>query len=211
LRRDRERDAQTPGRFYVGGSAGTFSVDADDVDGGSFSAGVLGGVSLNHWLDIEAEIAFPTRRFTRTYGGDAVSISFGRPGTPDFERLGVWIEYHNERDVSMSISSVAIFHGPIHPRVEAGFVAGITTQQVTERTDYTPVRIGAGLNPTVPLAQPRSEVYSRNPVFPTFGANVAVALTRHLRIVPDIRFDYGSLGDEINNALRSSVRVHWRF
>jgi len=29
--------------------------------------------------------------------------------------------------------------------------------------------------------------------------------------VPDLRFDYGSIGDEINNALRSSVRVLWRF
>jgi hypothetical protein len=202
-------NAQTPGRFYVGGSIGGFSVNADHVDGRSPAAGVVGGVSLKSWLDIEGEIVIPTRHFTRIYGGDVVSYSFAPPGSPDFERLGVILEYHNERDVSMSISGVAIFHGSVHPRVEVGFIAGITNHRVTDRTVRTPVRVGDGLDPTH-LVQ-GSDVHTRNLGGPTFGANVAVALTRHLRIVPDIRFDYGSFGDEINNALRTSVRVHWRF
>ena len=203
-------DAQTPGRFYVGGSVGGFSVSADHVDGRSPAAGVLGGVNLKPWLDIEGEIVIPIRHFTRIYGGDVVSYSFAPPGSPDFERLGVVLEYQNERDVSMSISGVAIFHGSLHPRVEAGFIAGITNHRVTDRTVRTPVRVGEGLDPTLYGVQ-RSEVHTRNLGGPTIGANVAVALTRHLRIVPDIRFDYASIGDEINNALRTSVRVHWRF
>ena len=203
-------DAQTPGRFYVGGSVGGFSVDADQVDGWSPAAGVLGGVSLKPWLDIEGEIVIPTRHFTRIYGGDVVSYSFAPPGSPDFERLGVVLEYHKERDVSMSISGVAIFHRSVHPRVEVGFIAGITNHRVTDRTDTTPVRVGEGLDPTLHGVR-QSEVHTRNLGGPTIGANVAVALTHHLRIVPDIRFDYGSIGDEINNVLRTSVRVHWRF
>ena len=203
-------DAQTPGRFYVGGSVGGFSVNADHVDGRSPAAGVLGGVSLKPWLDIEGEVVIPTRHFTRIYGGDVVSSSFAPPGSPDFERLGVVLEYQNQRNVSMSISGVAIFHGSVHPRVEVGFIAGITNHRVTDRTVRTPVRVGEGLDPTVYGVQ-RVEVHTRNLGGPNFGANVAVALTRHLRIVPDIRFDYGSIGDEINNALRTSVRVHWRF
>jgi hypothetical protein len=203
-------DAQAPGRFYVGGSVGSFSVHADQVDGWSPSAGVLGGVSLKPWLEIEGEIVVPRRHFTRTYGGDVVSLSFAPPGSPDFERLGVFIEYHNERDVAMTISGVAIFHRPVHPRVEVGLIAGVTNHRVTDRRDYAPVRVGEGLDPAR-WDQPRSEVHTRNLGGPTIGGNVAVLVTRHLRIVPDIRFDYGSIGDEINNAFRTSVRVHWRF
>jgi len=33
----------------------------------------------------------------------------------------------------------------------------------------------------------------------------------HLWVAPDVRYDYGSIGDEINNALRTTVRVGWRF
>jgi hypothetical protein len=29
--------------------------------------------------------------------------------------------------------------------------------------------------------------------------------------VPDVRYDYGSIGDEINNWLRPSVRLLWNF
>jgi hypothetical protein len=38
-----------------------------------------------------------------------------------------------------------------------------------------------------------------------------MALTRRLAIVPDIRYNYGSFADEINNALHSTLRVRWRF
>ena len=61
-------------------------MNADHVDGRSPAAGVLGGVSLKPWLDIEGEIVIPTRDFTRIYGGDVVSYSFAtlavRPSAP---------------------------------------------------------------------------------------------------------------------------------
>ena len=58
-------------------------------------------------------------------------------------------------------------------------------------------------------AAPRSS--TRNIGGPTIGANLAIALTPQLSIVPDVRYDYGSIGDEINNTLRTSVRMQWRF
>jgi hypothetical protein len=36
-------------------------------------------------------------------------------------------------------------------------------------------------------------------------------LTERLVIMPGLRYDYGSIGDEINNAFRAGVRVLWRF
>jgi hypothetical protein len=111
----------------------------------------------------------------------------------------------------MIISGVAIFHAPIHRRVELGFIAGVTNHRVTDLRNYKPVRIGEGLDPDSPRVRASSEVHTRNLGGPTIGANVSIALTSHLRIVPDVRYDYGSIGDETNNALRTSVRVHWRF
>ena len=205
--------AQTLGRFYVGGSFGGISVDADQVDGKSPAAGAIAGFSLTPWLDVEGEVVFPSRDFTRTYGGDTLSLSFAPPGSSPEEllRLGVFTRFHHERDIAASVSGVVVFHGPVHRRVHLGFLVGVTNQRVTDRTDYTPVLIGSGVDPNHPSVRARSETHVRNLGGPTIGANVSVAVTRHLRIVPDIRYDYGSIGDEINNALRPSVRVHWLF
>ena len=45
----------------------------------------------------------------------------------------------------------------------------------------------------------------------TGGVGVNVALTPHLSVVPDLRIDYGSIGDEIENAFRPLIRMKWSF
>jgi hypothetical protein len=40
---------------------------------------------------------------------------------------------------------------------------------------------------------------------------MSLALTPSLSLVPDVRIDYGSIGDEIENAIRPSIRVRWSF
>ena len=45
----------------------------------------------------------------------------------------------------------------------------------------------------------------------TIGGSVGFAVTRHLSVAPDLRYDCGSIGDEINGTLRTSVRVLWSF
>jgi len=53
--------------------------------------------------------------------------------------------------------------------------------------------------------------WSRSLGGPSVGASLAIAAGPHVVILPDVRFDYASLTDEINNMLRGSVRVAWRF
>ena len=204
--------AQSRERFYVGTAIGAFHVSADGVNGTSAAGSVLGGIAVTPWLDVEIDIAVPTSAFTRTYGGDALSVSFAPAGSSreEIERFGVWLRYDNRRDVSASISSVAIFH-PSSGTVKPGFIVGVTNQRVRDRTEYTPVTVGPGLDPAHPYASARIETVSHSEGALTIGANIAIALSRHISIMPDLRYDYGSIGDEIDSALRSSVRVLWRF
>ena len=205
-------EAQPAGRLYAGAAIGAFRVSADEVDGSSAAGSILGGFAAAPWLDVEVDVAFPTSPFTRTYGGDALSLSLASQGASreEIERFGIWLRYDKRREVTASISTVAIFHAS-RGTVTPGFIVGVTNQRVRDRTDYLPVRVGPAVDPAHPYASPRAETSSRTEGAVTLGANVAIAVTRHLFVVPDLRFDYGSIGDEINNALRSSVRVLWRF
>ncbi len=73
--------AQSDGRFYIGGGIGAFRVDADEVNGTSAAISVLGGIAVNRWLDLELDVALPASPSTRTYGGDALNVSFA-PADP---------------------------------------------------------------------------------------------------------------------------------
>jgi hypothetical protein len=203
--------AQTRSRLYAGASIGSFSVSADAVDGRSVAGGVFGGVALSKYIDAEIEFVLPASDFTRSYTG--TSVSFAPPGASpaERERLSVVTRFDKAREVSSSLSAVVIFHPPATTRWTPGLIVGVSNQHVRDRALYTPLSIPEGVDPTNPSVIASSEDRSRNIGGPTFGANLAIALTPQLSIVPDVRYDYGSIGDEINNALRMSVRMSWRF
>jgi Outer membrane protein beta-barrel domain len=203
--------AQTGFRPYVGGSLGSFSVGADEVEGGSVAGGLFGGIALSRYVDVEFEVVLPVDTFTRSYTG--LSVSFAPPGAPraEIERLGVITRFDKARDVTASVSGVVIIHPPLGKRLTPGFIVGVSNQRVRDQTVYTPVSIPDGVDPRHPAVVGHTESSTRNIGGPTIGANLAIAITPHVSIVPDVRYDYGSIGDEINNVLRASVRVQWRF
>jgi hypothetical protein len=202
--------AQPASRFYAGGSLGTFSVSADEVDGRSAAGSFFGGVAISRFVDGEVELALPTDTFTRSYSG--ISESFAGPGASraEIERLGVTTRFDKLRDVTSNLSGAVIFHPPT-ARFTPGLIIGVANQRVKEQTVYTPLNIPSGVDPHHPAVIAREEHSSRNLGALTIGANLAIALTPHVFVVPDVRYDYGSIGDEINNALRVSVRGMWRF
>ena len=203
--------AQTRFRPYVGGSLGSFSVSADEVEGGSVAGGLFGGIALSKYVDVEFEVVLPADTFTRSYTG--LSVSFAPPGAPraEIERLGVITRFDKARDVTASISGVVIIHPPLGKRLTPGFIVGVSNQRVCDQTVYTPVSIPDGVDPQHPAVVGHTESSTRHIGGPTIGANLAIAVTSRFSIVPDMRYDYGSIGDEINNAWRTSVRMMWRF
>lgn len=204
-------NAQARLRPYAGASIGNFSVSADEVDGGSVAGGLFAGLALSRYVDAELEVVLPADPFTRSYTGP--SVSFAPPGSSheERERRSVVTRFDKDRDVAMNLSAVVIIHPPATARVTPGFIIGVANQRARDRTIYTPVSIPEGVDPQHPSVIGRTEVASRNLGGLTVGANLAIALTPRLTVVPDLRYDYGSIGDEINNALRTSVRLQWRF
>ena len=206
--------AQPSNRGYLGASVGSLAVSADNVDGTSAAGGFVGGFRVRPWLDVEGELAIPSGSFTRSYGdADTLSMAFVGPGASeaDRERNGIWLRYDHRREVAATISGVAVFHPSVRMRVTPGLIVGVTNHTVRDSTEYTPLRLGPGVDPANPNAQQRTERVTRNLGALTIGANAAIAVTGRLAVVPDLRYDYGSIGDEINNSLRMSVRVLWRF
>ena len=203
--------AQTGLRPYIGGSVGHFSVNADEVDGGSVATGLFGGMAFSKYVDAELDLVFPADLFTRSYVG--TSVSFASPGSSreERERLSVVTRFDKARDVGASASAAVVIHPVAGRRWTPGLIVGVTNQRVRDRATYTPISIPEGVDPQHPSIIARTESASRNIGGPTIGANLAIAVTGHLSIVPDVRYDYGSIGDEINNALRTSVRIRWRF
>jgi hypothetical protein len=203
--------AQTSQRFYIAGGIGTFAVSADHVDGRSFATSIAGGLAIARHVDIEVDWVLPTQTLTESY--IAPSVSFAPPGASpaERERLNVITRFDKSRDVTSALSAVVIFRPALGRRVTPGVIVGLSTQWIEDRTSYTPVSIPEGVDPAHPAVVAREEVLRRNIGGPTFGGQVAIALSDRLAVVPDVRYDYGSLGDEINNTLRASVRVQWRF
>jgi hypothetical protein len=203
--------AQSSFRPYAGASFGSFDVSADEVDGKSASPGILAGIAVSRFVDIEVDLQFPTRTFTRSTTGVLTSFAPQGSSREEIERLGIVTRLDRHRDVSTNVSVVAIIHPPYTSRVVPALVAGVFNQRAHNRRVYTPLIVPPGVDPNHPEALPHAERGTRNIGGPTIGGNVAIAINRQLWVVPDVRYDYGSIGDEINNAFRTSVRMVWRF
>ena len=203
--------AQTGLRPYAGGAIGSFSVDADQVDGRTIAPSLVGGLTVSRFVDVEVEVAFPAGSFERS--STALSVSFAPPGSTreEVERLGVISHVEWKREIAASLSGVVIIHPAATGRVVPGLVAGVFNQWARNTTDRTPVSIPAGVDPQHPSVAASIERSTRNVGGPTIGGQLSIRATPHFYVVPDVRYDYGSIGDEIDNALRVSVRGIWRF
>ncbi len=106
--------------------------------------------------------------------------------------------FRRERDVTSSISIGAVFRPRVHPRITPRLFVGVTNHHVIERT-------------TAFTTSPAEQQFTRNLGGPSIGGGAGVALTRRLALSPEVRYDYGSIGDEINNVWQTSIRLLYGF
>jgi len=204
-------EAQPFKRPYVGAGFGSFRITADEVDGQSATPGIVAGIAVSQFVDIELEALWPIATFTQSYSG--ISVSFAPRGSTreEIERLGVTTRFDKTRDVSVNLSVVAVIHPAPGGRITPALIAGVSNQRARDRTVTTPLSVPAGVDPQHPAVIARDEQSTRNIGGPTIGGQVSIRVTDQLYVVPDVRYDYGSIGDEINNALRTTIRAIWRF
>ena len=206
-------DVTAQPRGLIGAFVESYAVKADDVDGTAPAAGIAGALSINPLLDLEAEFLTLADTLQRQYTG--ISFSFAPPESSreEIERLGVTTRFTHERRVAGVVSFGAGFHPRRSgSRIEPRLFTGVTTHFVRERALREPLLWPS----TVTLAeilrvQPLEERRRRALGALTIGAGLAIDLTPHLVVMPAFRYDYGSIGDEINDTLRAGVRVFWRF
>ena len=200
--------------ILVGPVVESYIVSADDVEGAMPGAGVGIAIPVNALLDFEAELVRPIGVVRREYSGYGYSFApQGSTSLEEFERYGVFLRYTNER----RIDSVLSFGATFHPRVSSSrfqprLFAGVTTHFASERHLLEPLH----WSPLLTAEQRRQirteDNRSRRALGSlTLGVSLAYAMTSHLVVMPDLRYDYGSIGDEINNTGRLGVRVLYRF
>ena len=120
--------------------------------------------------------------------------------------------FTNARQILSTVSAGVTYYVPTAGRWSPRLFLGLTNHHARERVDLVHLSIPEGIGPErVRRALPDQPPFIRNLGALTIGGSVGFAVTRHLSIAPDLRYDYGSIGDEINNVLRTSVRVLWSF
>jgi hypothetical protein len=205
--------AQTNGGLYVGGSIGAHRGSADFVSGWLGSGGIFGGVGVNPWMDVELDWQRPIGTLREERVG--TSLSFAAPGSSrdEIERLSVVTRFVEERR-SRSLFSVGVAFHPdrdLPLRVTPRLFVGLVGHWVEDRTTLDHLVIPPGVTRAeVDRAMPPQPPSHRNLGGITVGAALTFRLTPHVSLAPDLRYDYGSIGDEIDNALRMSMRVTWR-
>ena len=197
----------------IGLAAQSYTINADEVDGTLMAAGVATIIPINSLLDVEAEWLRPAGTVRREYTG--VLFSFAEPGATreEIERMGVVVRTTHERRVSSVLSVGAAFHPRrTGSRFEPRASVGVTTHFVRNRSLYEPLTWPPSVT-RERVFQAISPVESHNRAIGslTVGAGVAIDLTEHLVVLPDLRYDYGSIGDELNNSWRAGAKVLWRF
>jgi hypothetical protein len=206
--------AQT-GRFYAGGVFGAHVESADFVDGWTPAAGVVIGTRLSRSWGLELEAGRPTDRFVRE--STAIGIAFPPAGSSpltqnDLERYGVLQHFIRERTVSSLVSLGVVYQPRVHPRWQPRLFAGVVNKTVQERFATDVLRLPPDVDPErLRSVGPTDERHTRNLGGLSFGGGLGFAVSPHLSIAPEFRYDYGSIGDEINNSVRSSVRAVWSF
>ena len=205
--------AQLRERGSVSIVAGALTASADQVDGTVPTVGIAATWPLKPWIDLEGEFATATRAHRREYTGWL--ISFAPEGSPRdvVEANAVITRTINERKTDWLFAIGVLLHPSRSEwRVRPQLYLGLTAHQVRDQRRLEHLLLPPGVTlEEVEQRLPAEPPWQRNLVGLTAGVGVAIGLTARLDVVPDVRYDYGSIGDEINNALRSTVRVRWRF
>ena len=196
--------AQESSRLYLGASVGQHAERSESIEGNTPAMAIVGGVQFARNWSAELELARPANHFTKERTCKCSSFS-----SVDFDRFAVTERLHHERHVLTSLTMGAVYHPALGGGWSPRLFLGATRHHVREIFSSSIVALGEGVDPA--RVADRSSAHTRVLGGPAFGAGVSYRLSRHVSLGTDVRYDYGSMGDEINNVWRTSVRSLWSF
>lgn len=196
-------------RWYAGGTAGASRIMADEVKGGSPSAGAVIGLRLTPAFSVEADVSRGLRKVTRTYEGTFISFAERGASREEIERQAVHRRWHNEWSPTMNLAALAVWRSTSPSRVHPAVYAGVTVA----RYDEVYSSVVTALPDVVPIAAdhanllPQRQSINRTRGGLTGGFMVPITITGALSVAPELRYTYGSIGDEKHNVLRAGLRI----
>jgi hypothetical protein len=203
--------AQIPSRWYLTSTIGSNWVTADGID--TSSIGTLGaglGIRLTPRFGVEVGLDRGFGRLSRSYEGFGWSVAPPGSTREEIDRLAVYQRFDHDWTPGAGFSALAVWREQAPRRVTAAAFAGVSGRWYRERFQTTTLRIPPNVDPS-PRFQPTSETFTRNRGGLVAGLMVPVAMTKDLRVAPEIKYIYGSFGDEIYHVFATGVRVLWKF
>ena len=205
---------QSASRVYAGAALSAQYVNADDVNSwGISSVGAVAGFRVTPAFSLEIEANAGRGELSRVYSGRF--ISFAGPGASreEIERLAPTMQSNTTWIPGFGWSVLAMWRSTNPERVGGAIFGGITSTRYTERRTLTVLDIPADVDVTeadLHRMMPDSHV-SRSRGGLTGGVLVPIRLPKQLSVVPEVRYTYGSFGDEIYTTFRAGVRLMWGF
>lgn len=201
--------AQQPFRAYFGATVGAHIERSDEVETAAPAFGLVVGVRLGPSWSLEGEVARPIHAFVNERTCQCYSFA---STLADFDRLAVTEPLRGERRVTAIISAGAVYQPKVSPRWHARLFMGVSYHRVRESWSSTILAVPPGFTVTQAAAtRPPSTAFSRNLGGLAVGGGVACSVAGRVAVAPEVRYVYGSFGDEINNAWQMSVKTTWSF
>lgn len=146
---------------------------------------------------------------SRIYEGTSVSFAPAGSSRDEIDRLAATERYERYARPGLGGSILAVWRVPNPRRVSASVFLGATHITYKEREAITTLTVPPGIDPdNRSLAPLRNTVTARRGGL-TAGVSLPIQVRGALRIAPELRYTYGSIGDEIYGVARAGVRVLW--
>jgi hypothetical protein len=184
------------------------------ASGGTVVAGVVTRFSISRSYGLEGDLTWAANRFERSYEGRFISYADGPNATRDeIERLAPVARRSLGYQPGVGWSAAFVARGNITTRVGVAARAGLSARRYLETSQYTILSIPEGVDPIRVARDFENSSRKRTRGGLLFGFDVSLAVTDHLRLVPDIRFVYGGparLGNK-HRELGLGARAVWQF
>jgi hypothetical protein len=195
-------------------------LDSVSIEGGAGGVTAVAGlhttVRISRIFGVEAEVTGAKNRIDRSYEGWFISYATDpHASREEIERLAPTARRSLGWAPGAGWSVAATARGSMTPRVSLAVKAGVSARRYLETSSFTILSIPDGLDPARVERdfQNFTTAQRRTRGGLLLGMDVAVALTSHIIVGPEIRFVYGGPA-RVGNTHRElglGLRGAWRF